>query len=86
MTFSSSHGLEGPEETSLPTEDTTSSDTMGKLSYSAASYGKMVVIHQELNEATVQFRRVRDNLLANVRNFEDLFYDTQTESQSLQVY
>ena len=83
MTLSSDHGLERLEDTSSPTEHITSSDTMGKPSYSAASNGKVVVIHQELNEATVQFRRVRDNMLANVRNFEDLFYDTQTEFSKL---
>jgi len=27
----------------------------------------------------VQFRRLRDNILASFREFEDLFYDTQTE-------
>lgn len=84
MTSSGSQGVEGLGQTDVLTEDTTMSDTTSKQSYAAAaSNGRVVAIHQELNDVTVQFRRLRDNISANLRNFEDLFYDSQTEFSKL---
>lgn len=59
--------------------DVAPSNTKSKQSYNAASYGKMAVIHRNLEDSTVQFRRLRDNILANFREIEDLFNDTQSE-------
>ena len=59
--------------------DVASSDTNSKQSYPAASDGKMAVIQRDLKDSTMQFRRLRDNIIANFREFEDLFNDTQTE-------
>ncbi|KAL9984516.1 hypothetical protein ACROYT_G006819 [Oculina patagonica] len=84
MTSSGSQGVEGLGQTNVLTEDTTRNDTTSKQSYAAAaSNGRVVAIHQELNDVTVQFRRLRDNISANLRNFEDLFYDSQTEFSKL---
>lgn len=63
--------------------DVASSNTKSKQSYIVASDGKMAVIHRNLEDSTVQFRRLRDNILANFREFEDLFNDTQSEFTSL---
>ena len=54
-------------------------NTKSKPSCAAASDGKMAVIHRDLEDSTVQFRRLRNNILANFMEFEDLFNDTQTE-------
>ena len=59
--------------------DVASSNTKNKQSYTAASDGKMVVVHRNLEDSTVQFRRLRDNIQASFREFEDLFNDTQSE-------
>lgn len=79
MTSSGSQGVEGLGQTDVLSEDTTMSETISKQSFA----GKMAVIHHELNDATVQFRRLRNNILSNFRNFEDLFYDSQTELSKL---
>ena len=63
--------------------DAVSSNTMSKQSYAAASDGKIAFIHRDLENSTVQFRRLRDNILASFREFEDLFNDTQTEFKRL---
>ena len=59
--------------------DDASSNTESKQSYAAAIDGKMAVIHRDLEDSTVQFRKLRNNILANFREFEDFFNDTQTE-------
>ena len=59
--------------------DVASSNTKNKQSYTAASDGKMAVVHRNLEDSTVQFRRLRDNIQASFREFEDLFNDTQSE-------
>lgn len=74
MTSAGSEGVE-----ILGQMDVVSSNAKSKQSYAAASDGKMAVIHRDLKDSTVQFRRLRDNILANFREFEDLFNDTQTE-------
>lgn len=79
MTSSGSQGVEVLRQMDVLSENVASSDTKSKQSYAAASDGKMAVIHSELEDSTLQFRRLRDNILSNFREFEDLFNDTQTE-------
>lgn len=74
MTSAGSEGVE-----ILDQMDVVSSNAKSTQSYAAVSDGKMAVIHRDLKDSTVQFRRLRDNILANFREFEDLFNDTQTE-------
>ena len=62
----------GSQEVEIP-------DRMDVAPSNTKSYGKMAVIHRNLEDSTVQFRRLRDNILANFREFEDLFNDTQSE-------
>lgn len=59
--------------------DVVSSTTKSTQSYAAASDSKVAVFHGNLEDSTVQFRRLRDNILARFREFEDLFNDTQIE-------
>ena len=54
-------------------------DRMDVTPSNTKSYGKMAVIHRNLEDSTVQFRRLRDNVLTNFREFEDLYNDTQSE-------
>ena len=79
MTSSGSQGVAVLGQMDVHSENVASSDTKSKQSYAAASNGKMAVIHSELEDSTLQFRRLRDNILSNFREFEDLFNDTQTE-------
>lgn len=72
-----SAGREGVEI--LGQVDDASSNTESKQSYAAAIDGKMAVIHRDLEDSTAQFRKLRNNILANFREFEDFFNDTQTE-------
>lgn len=72
-----SAGREGVEI--LGQIDDASSNTESKQSYAVAIDGKMAVIHRDLEDSTVQFRKLRNNILANFREFEDFFNDTQTE-------
>ena len=79
MTSSGSQAVKSLGQTDVLTDNTTLSDSRSRQSYAAESNENMVVNQQELNNVTVQFRRLRNDILVNFRNIEDLFYDAQTE-------
>lgn len=72
-----------PKQTELVSEDVVVGETAGKQPCPETSDGKMEAIHRELDDTLATFRRLRNNILVNFRNFEDLFDDRHRELSKL---
>ena len=72
-----------PKQTDLVSEDVVVGETAGKQPCPETSDGKMEAIHRELDDTLATFRRLRNNILVNFRNFEDLFDDRHRELSKL---
>lgn len=69
--------VDGRGQTDFVSEDV--SDTRRRVPFAEASDGEKASIHRELDESLAKFRQLRNNILANFRNLEDLFDDRHRE-------